>query len=229
MKKMVKSAVVFALACFALTACNDKRKPGSIYVPDMAYSRGYETYAERNSKLFTSNISELGGKIFYNNLPVAGTIKRGCNIDMPYWDTAYQNNETIFPYVLTNDSTGYKLSDTIKNPLTALTDAELNESQRLFNINCAVCHGEKGDAAGPVAGKVGGVANLTQEAYVKMTDGKMFHSITYGKNLMGSYASQLNAKQRWMVVKYIRTLQPAPASDSAKVQADKKTETAGNP
>ena len=41
-----------------------------------------------------------------------------------------------------------------------------------------------------------------------MTDGTMFHSITYGKGVMGSYASQVNRKQRWQLVKYIRTLQP---------------------
>ena len=56
-----------------------------------------------------------------------------------------------------------------------------------------------------------------------MADGTMFHSITYGKNNMGSYASQLDRKQRWMVIKYIRTLQPKPvaampAKDSVKTK-----------
>jgi hypothetical protein len=32
----------------------------------------------------------------------------------------------------------------------------------------------------------------------------MFYSVTYGKNLMGSYASQLSRKQRWMVIRYIK-------------------------
>ena len=32
--------------------------------------------------------------------------------------------------------------------------------------------------------------------------------MTYGKGVMGSYASQLTRAQRWMIVKYIRTLQP---------------------
>jgi hypothetical protein len=51
-----------------------------------------------------------------------------------------------------------------------------------------------------------------------MADGTMFHSITYGKNNMGSYASQLDRKQRWMVVKYIRTLQPKPVSEKAATE-----------
>jgi hypothetical protein len=51
-----------------------------------------------------------------------------------------------------------------------------------------------------------------------MADGTMFHSITYGKNNMGSYASQLDRKQRWMIVKYIRTLQPK--AETAKAATD---------
>jgi mono/diheme cytochrome c family protein len=90
------------------------------------------------------------------------------------------------------------------------------EAGRLFNINCGICHGAKGVANGPIAtgGYVGGVANLTADAYVKMTDGTMFHSITYGKGVMGSYASQVSRAQRWMIIKYIRTLQPN--ADAAK-------------
>ena len=42
--------------------------------------------------------------------------------------------------------------------------------------------GIEGKANGPLAvsGKIGGVANLTADAYIKMADGTMFHSIYYG-------------------------------------------------
>jgi mono/diheme cytochrome c family protein len=58
-----------------------------------------------------------------------------------------------------------------------------------------------------------------------MPEGQMFYSVTYGKNLMGGYASQLDAKQRWMVISYIKNKQgkaqpvAAPAADSAAVKA----------
>jgi mono/diheme cytochrome c family protein len=50
----------------------------------------------------------------------------------------------------------------------------------------------------------------------------MFYSVAYGKNLMGSYASQLSRKQRWKVIAYIKAKQqsgkakaaPAPAADA---------------
>ncbi len=44
---------------------------------------------------------------------------------------------------------------------------------------------------------------------VKLADGTMFHSVTYGRNTMGSYASQLTTEQRWMVIQYIRDKQSA--------------------
>ena len=55
---------------------------------------------------------------------------------------------------------------------------------------------------------------LTMKA---MPEGTMFHSVTYGKGQMGSYASQLNTKQRWKVIAYIKSKQcPAgtPAADT---------------
>ena len=40
-----------------------------------------------------------------------------------------------------------------------------------------------------------------------MPVGTMFYSITYGKNNMGSYASQLTREQRWMVIQYVKSRQ----------------------
>jgi hypothetical protein len=40
-----------------------------------------------------------------------------------------------------------------------------------------------------------------------MPAGQMFYSVAYGKNLMGSYASQLSRKQRWKIIAYIKAKQ----------------------
>jgi hypothetical protein len=40
-----------------------------------------------------------------------------------------------------------------------------------------------------------------------LSAGKMYHSITHGKNLMGSYASQVNPTERWKIIRFIQTLQ----------------------
>jgi mono/diheme cytochrome c family protein len=179
--KILSSFVIIIAIALLMDSCGNKRKPGLTYMPDMAYSRAYEAYAPNN--LSKENIK-------YVPFPVPGTIRRG----------------DLFPYPLPDDTNGYKLSAQIKDPLPPLDSSEMKEAGRLFNINCAICHGEKMDAQGPLAtgGKVPAVANLTTSTYLKMPVGTMFHSITYGKNNMGSYASQLTRKQRWMVVQYVK-------------------------
>ena len=200
MKKnnIITVLVLVITGAAVITGCDSKRQPGKIYMPDMAYSRAIETYSPLNDTVFTDNFSHPGHEIFYNRKPVDGTIAVG----------------ELYAYTLPNDSNGYKLSAEVKSPLGPLSKSEMQETGRLFNINCAICHGAEGKANGPLAtsGKVGGVANLTTDAYIKMADGTMYHTINYGKNNMGSYASQLSRKQRWMIVQYIRSLQPKPAA-----------------
>ena len=109
------------------------------------------------------------------------------------------------------------------DPLPKLNDTEMQESERLYLINCAICHGVNLDAQGPMAtsGKVGGIANLKLDQYKKLPEGTMFHVATYGKNNMGSYASNLTREQRWRIVQYIRTLEPKTAAASATPAAGK--------
>lgn len=198
MKQITYIAAIF-IAVITISSCGDsKNKPGAIYMPDMTYSRALETYVSLDTAVFTTDPNKRGREIFYNSKPVVGTMRIGDLADYPLPD---------------NDS-GYALSATIKNPLGPLGRKDSLETARLFNINCAVCHGAEGKANGPIAEKIGAVANLTGDAYIKMADGTMYHSINYGKNNMGSYASQLSRKQRWQLVQYIRALQPKPAGDS---------------
>jgi mono/diheme cytochrome c family protein len=208
MKRITYITAILIIAVVAISSCDGvRREPGRIYMPDMAYSRAYESFAERDSAKFTMDMYNKGGdKIFYNNVPPSGTIKRG----------------ELFPYILPSDTTGsYAQSSALKNPYDTITisKAQMAEAGRLYNVNCAICHGAKGLANGPIAKNgVGGVANLTTDAYVKMADGTMFHSISYGKGVMGSYASQVTRAQRWMIIKYIRTLQPK--VETAKAGSD---------
>ena len=179
-----------------IISCRDKREPGRIYMPDMAYSRAYETYAPNNLKQDGVN---------YLNYPVDGTVRRG----------------DLFAYTLTNDSNGYKMAAEVKDPLPPLDSTHMLEAQRLFNINCAICHGANLDAQGPLAtsGKVGGIANLKLDQYVKKPVGQMFHVLTYGKNNMGSYASQLSRTQRWMVIQYVKSEQVKSAASKSTTPA----------
>ncbi len=193
MKRRINFLAIAVIAIIvSVSSCSDKRSPGKVYMPDMAYSRTYEAYDLLDSTKFTGNPNNKGGNlIYFNASSVAGTIKRGDE----------------FPYTIPNDSNGYKLSAGVPNPVKEMTAADMAEAGRLYNINCGICHGDKGKANGPMSGKVGGIVDLTLDQYKGLADGTIFHVMTYGKNNMGSYASQLTKEQRWQIVKYVRTLQ----------------------
>lgn len=215
---MKKIAIItgFITASVIMTSCRmGKEDPGKVYMPDMFYSRAYETYAALDSSRFTNDTLLAGGKIYYDRTPVAGTVARG--------------ELAIFPLTMdkTGDSTNYIASKNITNPLPALSAADSIEASRLFLVNCGICHGDKLDGNGPLFKGGDGPfkaapKNLIADPVVsKMPDGQMFYSITYGKGQMGSYASQLSTRQRWMIVHYIKEKQsvtntkPAAADTSA--------------
>lgn len=117
----------------------------------------------------------------------------------------------------------------LTNPLE-LTDLNLAEGKALYNVYCAVCHGEQGRGDGPITKErelvtKSGSRSLEQYppppsyttsdagnssrggAMKDLTDGKIYHTIYYGLNMMGSHASQLSPDERWKVVMYVRELQ----------------------
>jgi mono/diheme cytochrome c family protein len=171
-------------------------------MPDMYYSRAYETYAS------TDALKNEG--VNYNSMPVAGTMARG----------------DMLPYPFKNDSSGYAQSASVKNPLDSATiKMHLKEAERLYLVNCGICHGSKLDGNGPLWKGGDGPfpaapKNFMVDEMKQMAEGTMFHSVTYGKNMMGSYASQLSTAQRWMVIAYIKSKQGGIASqDSTKTAA----------
>jgi mono/diheme cytochrome c family protein len=197
MKKIVllSTVIIGMVAIFA--GCSDvQRNPGRVYMPDMGYSRAYETYATTEEQ----KAALLAQGIHFSNTPVPGTMKRG----------------ELLPFLIVKDqpgdSTNYVASKQVRNPLTSMDTVE---AERLYLVNCGICHGPKLDGNGPLYKGGDGPfpakpATLVGDAkYEAMPEGQMFYSATYGKNKMGSYASQLNTKQRWMVIAYIKSKQAA--------------------
>lgn len=187
----IKSIVVAGLGLtLGLASCdsgNMRRTPGHIYAPDMTYSRAYESYTYNPN--FSDGIT--------NRKPVAGTIAR---------DLATPDHMTE------GDTVGYKSFTTAMR----FNAAEMKEGGRLFNIYCAICHGPNLDGNGPLysSGKFAAMpANFKDAKYLHMPVGQMYAGIKYGKNMMGSYASQLDQKQRWMVIAYIKKMQAENGGD----------------
>ena len=147
------------------------------------------------------------------NMMISPAIKsQGSNMDnpdqvqmrMPPDGTVSRGNP---PYVYQNDPGG---AEKQKNPLAGNRSPEvLTLGQKTFEIYCLPCHGPGGRADGPV-GKImhptpRDLGSAEAKAY---TDGRIYHAITAGKGVMGSYASQItDANRRWAVVNYVRTLQ----------------------
>ena len=194
----------YVITGMALLSCSDiRRKPGRTYMPDMAYSRAYETYSS------IENLERKG--IHYNGMPVAGTIAL----------------HDMFPYALKNTPEDYVKSAGIKNPLPP-GSVDMIEAERLYLVYCGICHGPKLDGNGPLFNGGDGPftaapKNFMDSVMKLMPEGTMFHSATYGKGQMGSYASQLSTERRWMVIAYIKEKQAATkaaaktAVDSTKV------------
>ena len=215
---MKKLLVIFLITSgvAVIAGCSDVRRDrGREYMPDMAYSRAYETYAPHENLKMKN--------IYYDATPVAGTIKRG----------------EMFPFAIpvdkAGDSTNYIASRQVPNPFTSMSDGQVKEAERMYLINCAICHGTSLDGNGPLYNGGNGPypaapKNLVGDPVVSvMPEGQIFYSVTYGKGQMGPYASNLRTDQRWMVVHYVKMKQlAAKGGGNGTTQAADSSQQAGS-
>ena len=177
MKSLYKIVAVVGLS-FMATSCFDKAKPNYQFFPDMYEAVSYETYSEHN--VFKGGVEA--------QIPAKGSIKRG-----------------FVPYEIPNTPEGYALAKaTLKSPLDSLSINQ-DKAKELYTVYCAICHGDAGDGKGNlvVKEKFLGVPSYKDR---EITDGSVFHVITYGLNSMGSHANQLSQEERWVVADYVLKL-----------------------
>ena len=96
----------------------------------------------------------------------------------------------------------------LQNP-TAVDARSLENGQKLYQINCAVCHGDLGDGKGGLAQLNPAYAfapSLLTESARGRTDGYLFGMLRNGRGLMPS-ANRIPEAMRWDVVNYVRGLQ----------------------
>ncbi len=98
----------------------------------------------------------------------------------------------------------------LANPSPA-SAASLVNGRKYYQINCAVCHGDRGAGDGPVT-KFGmpGIG-ITTDMTKARTDGYIYGMIRNGRGLMPSY-NRIEEMDRWDVVNYVRALQGGAAS-----------------
>jgi hypothetical protein len=104
-----------------------------------------------------------------------------------------------------------------------VTRSLLERGQKVFTINCAVCHGATGQGNG-ITSKYGllGIANYHQDKYRQMADGQIFNTITHGFNTMMAYGDKVTVKDRWAIIAYIRALQKSQYARLDDVPADQR-------
>jgi mono/diheme cytochrome c family protein len=197
-----------AIGSILISSCKrDALSPGYEYMPDMYRGPALEAYG-------TSPVYQDG---MASRKPVAGTVPRYNAETLPYF--------AAYPFPNTNE--GYELAGaSLKNPLSINTDV-LAKGEAVYKNFCIHCHGEKGDGVGILVqrDKFAGVPSYFGATIANLEVGKMYHTIYYGKNMMGSHASQINYEERWQVISWVEKLRAdglgvsiAPASsDSSSI------------
>jgi mono/diheme cytochrome c family protein len=109
------------------------------------------------------------------------------------------------------DSEYAKAATAITDPFTFTKDEIEGQGKHLFLINCAICHGEKGDGQGHLVQiqKFPPPPSYFSADLLAKPEGQRYHTLMYGKGMMGSYASQLDHRERWLVLNYVKSLQDA--------------------
>ena len=186
-KTSIVSFALVALGTVAiLSSCRDKRSTGLEYAPNMYESIAY------NPDMKNPNFAD--GKTA--QVPPAGTVPVGY---------------TKFEYPNTKE--GYEAAKAAVNPLE-VNEKNLAQGKQLYVAMCGPCHGngtgnghivELGKYPAPPSYSTG---NSSRGGLMKdLAPGQIYHTIEYGLNLMGSYASQLSPEERWKVVMYVNQLQ----------------------
>lgn len=175
---------ISAMAVAQLSSCvSEGNDPGIEYAPNMYVSEAYEAYTQTDDMKYNPKGMTM-------RQPVEGTIARG---QMEY--AAYTE--------------GYEASAAWQNPYFA-TEASLEDAKVLYLRYCSHCHGKTGKNDGAVVKDSEYPPppwpNYQSEYIQELPVGKIYHTITYGKGLMGSHASVLTPEQRWQVINYVKFL-----------------------
>lgn len=191
---------------------------GLEYMPDMYRSPAIEPYVDygeirgRENVKLTMTQSALTPPM--NTVPYAGNNMDEVLTTLP-WNilpnSAFKQTHGLKGFDFTDEDTyNTKALALTKNPIALEGEngeVTFKSAKKLYQANCAHCHGDKGDGKGPMMtnGTYVGVPNYADKK--ALSDGQIFYSIYYGKGAMGAHAYQLNKKEIWDLVHYVRKFQ----------------------
>lgn len=224
MKKNIKAisvkTLVLAFGIGTLGSCvSDPDSPGLEFMPDMYRSPAIETYVDygwvkeeiNREAMLTPSAKHPP----IHTIPYQGKVE-DLELYLPYHRQANSFAPTTHGLLekhgwnLSTEAGGdYFKAAADQNPIELTEENEkeiFKKGKELFAINCAHCHGEKGDGKGPMV-ESGAYMGVPDFANLKdLPDGQVFFSIYYGKGMMGAHAPLLNNKEIWTVVHHINKL-----------------------
>lgn len=124
------------------------------------------------------------------------------------------------PYLFKKEE-GDLAGEVLQNPLP-LTKAVLMQGQKAYNTFCIVCHGPRGKGNGSIVPKFPMPPSLHSDKVKNFSDGRLFHIMTMGQNLMPSYSSQMTEQERWAITYYVRALTRAVHPTPEDIEAYKQ-------
>jgi cytochrome c553 len=187
--RVLRVAFLTAVVATVVTSCGDKRSPAWEFAPNMYEHKAFDP--DQPNKNF----------------------KNGQTAQVPPINTTPVGFDKVDEYP--NTPEGYQAASLgMKNPLP-VTTANLEDGKSLYVNMCSHCHGYEGQGDGsiiklqkfPAPPSYSKGTSSRGGAMKDLTDGKIFHTITYGVNLMGPHKYQLTPDERWKIVMYVHELQ----------------------
>lgn len=171
------------------------RKPPIELFPDM----------DRQPKLGPQTENHFFADRRSSRMPVAGTIARVAPLE-----GVQVEGKPVFEFQDGPVTTGLVAGTTnfVETGPFEYTAQFVSRGRDRYQIMCLPCHGPVGDGNG-ITKKFGMavVANLHEPRIVKMGDGELFHVISHGRGQMGAYNGQVDVRDRWAIIAYVRALQ----------------------
>ncbi len=193
----MKWAAAVVLLVLAGCAGSTSRKPPLEVFSDMDRQQKYKPQA--GSRFFSDGRA--------SRLPVHGTVAIG-----------HLKEDDSF-------STGVMDGAYVECSPLPIDKATLARGQQRFNIYCSPCHDRTGSGHGIVGQKSSWLpANLNDDRIRRMNDGEIFNVASYGRRSMPAHRFQVDDRDRWAIVAYVRALQRASAGTLADVPLELREE-----
>jgi mono/diheme cytochrome c family protein len=186
-------SLLLLIALLVLMSCDRQKKMrGYDYIPDMVYSKAYDTYSTNPN--FADSMTM--------RVPVAGTMPRG-----------------YIPFRYTPDTISrHKAGIELVNPYQPY-DEVIARGKLIYTTFCIGCHGVLGKGDGQLFSS--GLyplkpRDISARPTARRPDGEIYHTITLGFGSMMPHGAQIKPEDRWKVVLYVRTLQNAAKADTTR-------------